>query len=151
MDRLVETAQILKDPQVFHSNAGRQQLHFFYQQFADPSLGSQDLLMSRIIDRLDAGTKSTVAACFDERKKHGLGYIPERKRRADATEPWLVEVTCLCCICIRAFYHIMPDPKSRDTTQKFPRFSDFRYRTIPHDTTRYHTITDSKPVSPYDS
>ena len=92
VDRLAATAQHFKDRKVYNSNSGREQLHFFWQQFADPSLDpAEDLLISR----LEAGTRSTVTACFSEAKEYGLGYVPPKKTRVDATEEWLIQVCYL--------------------------------------------------------
>ena len=92
MDRLKITAKILKDPKVYNSDAGRKLLHFFYQQFADPAVGDDDLLMAKLIDRLDAGEK-IVETCFRERKEFELGYVPSKNKRSDATEEWVIQVS----------------------------------------------------------
>lgn len=91
VERLQATAQALKQPKVFNSDAGRAMLHAFYQGLADPELGRLDPNLQAISKALNANL-DTVSMCFEERKVHGLGYVPPKKERADKLEEWLVEV-----------------------------------------------------------
>jgi len=92
VDRLRATAQLLKDPKVYNTDAGRSMLHFFYQSLGDPLLGADDPHLSSIVDLLSAGTEATVRTCFQERKEHQLGYVPPKKIRSDVTPDWVIEV-----------------------------------------------------------
>ena len=95
VERLRSTAELLINPAIYNSNGGRLMLHIFYQALADPKLGGDDDRIKEICTLLGAGSEATVKTCFQERKEHGLGYLKDKKIRADVTPEWVVQVCFL--------------------------------------------------------